>query len=156
MRQEHPSRGKVSRTGFVNARLIGRYASIKASRYVFYPGLPRIRIARVASATDFVRYLDALGAYLDDGVRDYLRETDLHRYIESGAFERDLEVRKAVITIRRFMDVDDHAWWEETAPEQSTRTPPGSPANVGPSPRPRRSRGSAASLAELQFRVLDV
>jgi hypothetical protein len=75
----------------------------------------------VASATEFVRYLDALGAYLEEGVRDYLREADVHAYIDSGAFDRDLEVRRAVMTIRRFMEVDDHAWWEASARDQPSR-----------------------------------
>jgi hypothetical protein len=73
----------------------------------------------MASGADFVRYLDALGAYLEVGVWDYLQETDIHTYIASGAFDRDLEVRKAVMTIRRFMDVDDFPWWEERAPDQA-------------------------------------
>jgi hypothetical protein len=95
--------------------LILRYASVKGTRDVFHAGLPRPSIAQVASEADFVRYLDALGAYLEAGVRDYLQETDTQTYIESGAFDRDLEVRKAVMTIRRFMDVDDFPWWEEWA-----------------------------------------
>jgi hypothetical protein len=72
----------------------------------------------MADDADFVRYLDALGAYLEAGVWDYLRETGIRTYIESGAFDRDLEVRKAVMTIRRFMDVDDFPWWEEIARDQ--------------------------------------
>jgi hypothetical protein len=68
---------------------------------------------------EFVRYLDALGAYVEFGVRDYLRETDIHAYIETGAFDRDLEVRKAVMTIRRFMEVDDSPWWEQMASEKT-------------------------------------
>jgi hypothetical protein len=82
---------------------------------VFRSKRPRPSIAQVATEADFVRYLDALAAYLEVGIRDYLRETDIHTYISSGAFDRDLEVRKAVMTIRRFMDVDDFPWWEGPA-----------------------------------------
>jgi hypothetical protein len=87
---------------------------------------PRDRVAvaspPMATAAEFVRYLDALGAYVEAGVQDYLQETDIHAYIESGALDRDLEVRKAVMTIRRFMDVDDFPWWEEMARNQPLKT----------------------------------
>ena len=88
----------------------------------------------MATAADFVRYLDALGAYLEVGVWDYLRETDMHTYIESGAFERDIEVRKAVMTIRRFMDVDDFPWWEEAARDRPLLSKPSSRC-LGTDPR---------------------
>jgi hypothetical protein len=63
--------------------------------------------------SDFLRYLDALGSYIEAGIWDYLRETDLATYIAVGDMERDVELRKAVMTLRRFVAVDEFPWWEE-------------------------------------------
>jgi hypothetical protein len=63
--------------------------------------------------SDFLRYLDALGSYIEAGIWDYLRETDLATYIAVGDMEHDVELRKAVMTLRRFVAIDDFPWWEE-------------------------------------------
>jgi hypothetical protein len=63
--------------------------------------------------TDFLRYLDSLGSYIEAGMWDYLRETDLATYIAVGDMERDVELRKAVMTLRRFVAIDDFPWWQE-------------------------------------------
>jgi hypothetical protein len=63
--------------------------------------------------TDFLRYLDSLGSYIEAGIWDYLRETDFATYIAVGGLEHDLELRKAVMTLRRFVAIDDFPWWEE-------------------------------------------
>jgi hypothetical protein len=68
------------------------------------------------SKDDFLRYLDALGSYIEAGIGDYLREPDIGTYIEVG-LDRDAEVRRAVKTLRDFAMVDDHPWWEEFSRE---------------------------------------
>lgn len=75
------------------------------------PSLASGRMERTKS--DFLRYLDALGSYIEAGIWDYLRETDLATYIAVGDMEHDVELRKAVMTLRRFVAVDDFPWWEE-------------------------------------------
>jgi hypothetical protein len=85
---------------------------------------PRLGLASLGVPTpggskdDFLRYLDALGSYIDAGIGDYLRETDIGTYIEAG-LDRDVEVRKAVKALRDFAMVDDHPWWEEVSTSHS-------------------------------------
>jgi hypothetical protein len=82
-----------------------------------FPVLGAVRsIGRMErTKAEFLRYLDSLGSYIEAGIWDYLRDTDLATYIAVGDMERDVELRKAVMTVRRFVAIDEFPWWEEFA-----------------------------------------
>src|SRR5918992_5124722 len=57
-----------------------------------FPALGAVRsIGRMErTKAEFLRYLDSLGSYIEAGIWDYLRETDLATYIAVGDMERDV------------------------------------------------------------------
>lgn len=80
------------------------------------PGFTEERAQRDAAGPtgkeQFLTLLESLANYVDEGIRDYLRDNGVEDYIDHGDFEGDLENLRAVRRIRAFVTTDDYPWWE--------------------------------------------
>lgn len=74
--------------------------------------MPDDNATNAAYKQRFLDDLNHLVTYIEDGMRDYLKDNSLEDYIDVGDFDGHLAAVRAIGTIRELVKADDYPWWE--------------------------------------------
>ena len=63
---------------------------------------------------EFIKALEQLMDYVEDGIRDYISDNSLLDYLDPaiGHGQEDLDALQAAWTLKKWVQKDDYPWWE--------------------------------------------